>query len=169
MGKSKSRSKTIPVIPLQNGQVLLPGVTLRISIAYRPDIAALLARIYSVSSNPRGETPMVIGCVPLGSRMLSPDGKRLIEDVPNAADNQTGDEDSRLFGFGTLAKITGVQGRVQGELALIVEGLSRFKVEKITQERPYYEASIISVRDQGKLWFLLLLLPPPPETVLIAY
>ena len=48
MGKSKARATTL--IPLPKGQVLLPGVVLRISIAFRPDIAALLAHIYSTTN-----------------------------------------------------------------------------------------------------------------------
>jgi ATP-dependent Lon protease len=148
MGKSKS--KIIPVIPLQKGQVLLPGVTLRIAIAYRPDIAALLARVYSISSNPRNESPIEVGCVPVGSPLLSPDGKRLIEGgLDDDNDVLHVDDDGKLFGFGTMAKITGVQGRVQGELSLIVEGLNRFQVDRITQEKPYVEARITYITEDG--------------------
>ena len=146
MGKSKS--KMVPIVPLPKEQVLLPGVSLRVSIANRADLAALLAHIYSTASEPRGESAINIGCVPLNSPYLSSDGKRLIADgqenrkeVPaihpvNATKND-------LFGFGTLAKVSGVQGRNRGELSLVVEGISRFKVEKITQERPYFEAAVV--------------------------
>ena len=154
MGKSKF--KTVPVIPLPKGQVLLPGVSLRIAIAYRPDIAALLAYIYSTLNNPKVKSPITIGCVPLGSHLLSPDGKKLLpesegeqhlEKEIHPASARQGD----LYGYGTLAKVSGVQGRVQGELSLVVEGLSRFRIDKFLQERPYFEAQIESLPEAGRL------------------
>jgi ATP-dependent Lon protease len=151
----KPRSKTIPIIPLPKGQVLLPGVSIRISIANRADLAALLARIYSTTLN-RQDSPVTIGCVPVGSPYLSPDGKKLIEegkaghrqDVPEVhpAAAKKGD----LFGYGTLAKVSGVQGRSRGDLSLVVEGLWRFKVEKVVQERPYFEAQVAPFPEDGK-------------------
>lgn len=155
---AKSRSpKSTPLIPLPRGQVLLPGVVLRISIAYRPDIAALLAHIYSTTTTANSSSSILIGCVPLGSPLLSSDGKRLIGDGADPRNDPGNNEDVKvewgnvkpeeLFGFGTLAKVTGVQGRVQGELSLIVEGLSRFRVERILKERPYFEAQIEQVYD----------------------
>jgi ATP-dependent Lon protease len=152
-------TKVFPLVPLLRGQVLLPGVVLRVAIADRPDIAALLARIYSTSSAPRNEGPILIGCVPLVSPLLSPDGKRLLED---SGKKQAAGKDVKaidpamankedLFGYGTLAKISGVQGRVQGELALIVEGLTRFKIINITQERPYFEAQAEHYPNEGMI------------------
>lgn len=146
MGKAKS--KILPIVPLPKGQVLLPGVSLRINITSRADLAALLAHIYSTATAPRGETPINIGCVPLNSPYLSSDGKRLIE---NGQNNRREAQDIHpvqakkddLFGFGTVAKVSGVQGRNRGELSLVVEGISRFSVEKVTQELPYFEAAVI--------------------------
>jgi ATP-dependent Lon protease len=152
----KLNSKIVPVIPLPKGQVLLPGVSLRISIAYRPDIAALLAHIYSTLTNPKNKAPITIGCVPLGSHLLSPDGKRLL---PESEGEQHLEKDihpasarqSDLYGYGTLAKVSGVQGRVQGELSLVVEGLNRFRIEKFIQERPYFQAQIEMLSEEGML------------------
>lgn len=146
MGKTKS--EILPIVPLPKDQVLLPGVSLRISIANRADLAALLAHIYSTATAPRGESPISIGCVPLNSPSLSPDGKRLIEE---GQDNHKEAQDvhpvqakkENLFGYGTVAKVSGVQGRNRGELSLVVEGISRFRVEKVTQERPYFEAAVV--------------------------
>jgi ATP-dependent Lon protease len=141
--------------------VLLPGVVLRISIAFRPDIAALLAHIYSTTNVSNSSSSILLGCLPLASPLLGLDGKRLLGDAAGKLAEQarrpqeaevnmaTLDKES-LFGFGTLAKVTGVQGRVQGELSLIVEGLSRFRVERFTQERPYFEAMTEQVQDDGR-------------------
>jgi ATP-dependent Lon protease len=156
MGKSKS--KLLPIIPLPKGQILLPGISLRITIVNRPDIAALLAHIYSVSNNPRreGDAPITVGCIPLGSRYLSPDGKLLIQDPLERQDEAEADVHPAvavkkdLFGYGCIAKVSGVQGRRQGELSLIVEGVQRFSVEKFVKERPYFEGPVLPHVDDGR-------------------
>ena len=71
--------------------------------------------------------------------------KAVYESDPVVAKNKD------LFGFGCVAKVSGVQGRRQGELALVVEGLNRFRIEKILQERPYFEGMIEVVEDEG-MW-----------------
>lgn len=152
MAKS-SKTRTLPLIPLPYNSVLTPGVSLRIPLQGRADVAALLAHIYSKASTPRPEASSVtVGCVPLNSPYLSPDGKRLIGDgeakdsraaTPPAAEldpSQARKPD--LFHYGAMARVTGVQGRRPGELTLVVEGISRFKVEKVTRERPYFEAKV---------------------------
>ncbi|KAE9964024.1 hypothetical protein EG327_001143 [Venturia inaequalis] len=155
----KRSSKVLPIIPLPKGQVLLPGLSLRISIVNRPDIAALLARIYSKANTittRNSEESIIVGCLPIGSPLLSPDGKLLIqaptdgegravgvtEDVHPAAAGK-GD----LFGLGCVAKVSGVQGRRQGELSLVVEGMERCRVERFVRERPYFEAQLVGIED----------------------
>ncbi|KAK4994251.1 hypothetical protein LTR66_005683, partial [Elasticomyces elasticus] len=54
-----------------------------------------------------------------------------------------------LFSYGVLAKVSGVQGRGQGQLSLIVEGVSRFKIEKVLQERPYFEARVVVLEEEA--------------------
>ncbi|KAF2425508.1 ATP-dependent protease La [Tothia fuscella] len=146
MGKSKS--KLLPIIPLEKGQILLPGISLRIKLVHRPDIAALLAHLYSTSSSPRrdGDAPITLGCVPMGSPFLSPDGKQLITDGTDqevAEIHPSDAEKGDLYGSGCIAKVSGVRGgQRQGEMSLIVEGVQRFKLERVTKERPYFEAII---------------------------
>ncbi|KAF2396518.1 ATP-dependent protease La [Trichodelitschia bisporula] len=153
MGKAKA-SKILPVIPLAKGLVLYPGQHLSLSIVDRPDLTALLAHIYSTANSPRGNIPIHIGCLPLTSSLLSPDGKLLIEDgkaektklaevLPAAAEGKD------LYSIGTVAKISGVQGRRQGELNLVVEGVTRFKTIKFIQERPYFEAELVVIDEEA--------------------
>lgn len=146
----------LPIVPLPHSLVLLPGVTTRIPLQNRADIAAILAHIYSKASTPRPEPATVtVGCVPLNSPYLSPDGKRLIEDSDGKGKDkekerkksavQTDPAQARksdLFHYGTMARVTGVQGRRAGELVLVVEGVRRFKVDKVVRERPYFEAKV---------------------------
>ncbi|KAK4574627.1 hypothetical protein LTR86_001468 [Recurvomyces mirabilis] len=150
-GDRVNMSRTLPLIPLPSSLVLLPGVTTRIPLQNRSDVAALLANIYSKASTPRPDpSTITVGCVPLNSSYLSSDGKQLIEngdkDKKKSATIQTDPGMARrpdLFQYGTLARVTGVQGRRQGELMLVVEGVSRFKIDKITRERPYFEAKVM--------------------------
>jgi ATP-dependent Lon protease len=55
-----------------------------------------------------------------------------------------------LFGYGVAAKISGVEGRGTGEFALLVEGVSRVRIEKLTQERPFFEAEVTYEHDDGR-------------------
>jgi ATP-dependent Lon protease len=151
-----ARTTTLPLIPLPPSLVLLPGVTARVPLQNRADVAALLAHIYSKAATPRPDpSSITVGCVPLNSPYLSSDGKQLIEDAnkdKKAATIQTDPGQARkpdLFHYGTLARVSGVQGRRQGELTLVVEGISRFKVEKITRERPYFEAKVSIHSEDG--------------------
>ena len=149
------KSRTLPLVPLPPGLVLLPGVTARVPLQNRADVAAILAHIYSKASTPKPEPSSVtVGCVPLNSPYLSPDGKRLIEDAESKEKKgnviETDPAQARkpdLFQCGVSARVTGVQGRRPGELTLVVEGISRFKVEKITRERPYFEARVVPHED----------------------
>ena len=154
-----SNPKTLPIIPLAHGSVLLPGITLGVPIANRPDIPALLSSVYTRATTPRPDaTAISIGCVPLNSPLLSPDGQRLLDDKnadswrepdkPNLNPGKAGRGD--LFAYGTVAKISGVQGRRPGELALIVEGIRRFKIYNITQDKPYFEAEVTYHNEDGK-------------------
>ena len=59
-----------------------------------------------------------------------------------------------LFGYATAAKISGVEGRGTGEFALLVEGISRVRIDEITQERPFFEAEVTYEYDGGKVPFI---------------
>ncbi len=65
--------------------------------------------------------------------------------IPEPADAKKGD----LFSWGTAAKISGVEGRGTGEFSLIVEGLSRVRILKVSQEKPYFEGEVAYETDEG--------------------
>ena len=153
-----SNPQTLPILPLPKGYVLLPGVTLRIPVVGRSDVLALLTAIYSRSKSPRPDAASVpIGCVPLRSPLLSSDGQQLIGSKAESgqdhesharAPEKASKED--LFAFGTVAKISGVQGRRLDEMTLVVEGLRRFRIAQVTKEKPFFEATVAYVEDDGK-------------------
>src|ERR1700712_980874 len=95
------RVKRISLIPLPRGQVLLPGVVLRITVANRPDIAALLANTYSNTNSSNASSSILIGCVPLASSLLSLDGNKLIS---NGADASVDSKDDKAVNMATLDK-----------------------------------------------------------------
>ncbi|KAL1633785.1 hypothetical protein SLS56_002664 [Neofusicoccum ribis] len=151
------KSKVLPIVPLAAPSALFPGVTLNLPIVNRADVASLLAHIYSRAAGPKNDAPVTIGCVPLNSPLLSRDGKRLIDADAAAAKKKQAKPDVKdpvhatkddLFSYGTVAKVSGVQGRGQGELSLLVEGISRFQVQNVIQERPYFEAELVHLEDE---------------------
>jgi len=151
----------LPVLPLQTDTVLLPGIVLRIPVAAnRSDIPALLSSVYSraASKSPSQRLDNVhIACVPLNSPYLSKNGQKMIsqnERSPKSresSDIKAGSATKEdLFGYGVAAKVSGVEGRGTGEFALIVEGVARIRMVKITQERPFFEAEVTYEYDEGQ-------------------
>ncbi|KAF2816356.1 ATP-dependent protease La [Mytilinidion resinicola] len=154
MGKAPSHTdaRVLPLIPLAAGSVLLPGTTLRIPIANRGDVAAILAKIYARAETAAKDAQILVGCVPLGSSLVSKDGNLLIEGKGKSGKSNI-EQDPVLatakdvFGVGCVGKVSGVQGRRQGELSLVVEGLERFRVKEVLQERPFFEGVVVDVED----------------------
>lgn len=151
----RSRMQTLPILPLPSGQVLLPGALLHIPVIDRPEIPSLLSSIISKAKS-SAATAVLIGCVPLGLRFASQHGHSTTE-VPEDQDQHQeqkwtdlhASEARRddLFRYGTLAKISSVQGQRPDDLALAVEGLRRFHVNKFTQRRPFFEAEVLYIDD----------------------
>ena len=156
------KAATLPVIPLARDTVLLPGIVLRIPVAgNRPDVPALLSNIYSRAA---AKTPsqrldnVYIACVPLCSPFLTPNGQKMISQDERSAKprermdiNPSSATKDDLFAYGVAAKISGVEGRGTGEFALLVEGVARIKIEKITRERPFFEAEVTYEYDNSEI------------------
>ncbi|CAO2654630.1 Nn.00g113630.m01.CDS01 [Neocucurbitaria sp. VM-36] len=149
-GSSKTSTKVLPLIPLAPPLAVLPGTTLKIPITNRSDVAAILAKIYSISPTAKPDAAITVACVPLNSNSLGPDGQLLIEDATKG-DKTVYESDpiqatkKDVFGYACVAKVSGVQGRRQGDLSLVVEGLERVRVVDVVQERPYFEGELAAV------------------------
>jgi ATP-dependent Lon protease len=161
---------TLPVIPLAKDTVLLPGIVLRIPVSgNRADIPALLSNVYSraAAKTPSQRLDNVnIACVPLNSPFLTSNGQRMIsQDEKTSKPKERSDINPAsatkddLFGYGVAAKISGVEGRGTGEFALLVEGVARIRIEKITQERPFFEAEVTYEYDDGNKLHLREMIP----------
>lgn len=143
------QSAMMPVVPLTKGTVLFPGSVLRIPVpSSRGDIPALLSSVYTrASKGSRRVDQIPVVCVPLSSPLLSRRGQLLIANDPDKyqdlleADSANIKKD-KLFAYGVTAKITGIQGQNGGEFNLLVQGISRVAVDKITQENPFFEGKV---------------------------
>ncbi|PQE26148.1 lon protease 2 protein [Rutstroemia sp. NJR-2017a BBW] len=158
---TSTKTTTLPIIPLAQGTVLLPGIVLRIPVTgNRSDIPALLSGVYSKAAT---TTPIQrldnvnIACVPLNSPFLTPDGQKMIEGAkqsPEPTERPDNEQSSvskeELFGYGVAAKISGVEGTTgrSGEFALLVEGVARIKIGNITKEKPYLEGEVTYLSDE---------------------
>ena len=142
---------TLPILTLPKGSVLLPGTTVRIPVSGRSDIPAFLSSVYAKNTHPRPDPSTTsIGCVPINSPLLRSDGQRLPDDGSNhpwdSSDdhypNSSQTDHRRLFMYGTVARISGVQGRKVDDLALIVEGVRRLRIDRFVQMRPFFVAEV---------------------------
>ena len=144
----------LPVIPLEYGTVLFPGKSLNLSPANREDVTALISKYYSgaLQAKNKDNAPLV-ACVPLRSPYLSFDGKKLIQDsradAPKSEPDVTRASKSDLFHYGCIAKIAGIRGGRRGDVALVVEGQNRCKIDRFMQEKPYMMAQVQEFKDVG--------------------
>ncbi|CAJ2513701.1 Uu.00g018200.m01.CDS01 [Anthostomella pinea] len=154
MAPPSQQSAVIPVIPLAKSTVLFPGSVLRIPVSSsRSDIPALISNVYTrASEGSRRVDQIPVVCVPLSSPLLSRKGQLLLEDDPDKykelleASSKNIRKD-RLYNYGVTAKITGIQGQNGAEFNLLVQGISRVSIERVTQEQPFLEAKVIPYTD----------------------
>lgn len=159
MGLNNGKATKLPLVPLPKGSVLLPGVSLRIPVSNRPDLANLLSALVDKSnSGKRDGNTVIFGCVPLNSPFLSKDGQNLLEDG-SASDEKKEEYDSidagqaraeDLFHYGTIGKVVGIQRRAFAEPFLLVQGVQRFATKRVLKERPFLEAEVFLHEEKGK-------------------
>ncbi len=155
-----AKTVTLPIIPLAKDTVLLPGILLRIPVSgNRADIPALLSHVYSRAAAKAPDQRLEninVACVPLSSPLLTRLGQKMIakdEQTPSPQErldiNLSNATKEDLFGYGVAAKVSGVEGRGTGEFSLLVEGVARVQLVKVTKERPFFEADFIYKSDDG--------------------
>ncbi len=178
-------SSSLPILPLPKGIILFPGLVQRIpASATRPDIPALLASIYArAAADPangdgslsasggraafRAINNVPVLCVPMASPYVGPQGQLLLggpdastkgaTEPGNAPEFVAGKSTKAdLFVCGVLAHISKVEGRDGVEFTLHVEGRSRARIDKITQEQPCFEGKATAYADDSRCFFLLL-------------
>lgn len=145
----------LPILPLAKGTVLYPGSVLRVPVPpSRSDVPALLSTVYTRASKSQLRVDQVpIICVPLSSPLVTRRNQNLFEENPNKYNelleaNAKNVKKERLYGYGVQAKINAIQGQSDAEFSLVVQGIARVIIEKVTQDQPFFEAKIVPHVDQ---------------------
>src|SRR5688572_5273856 len=112
--KNLKLQNTLPILPIRN-TVLFPGVVLPITVSRKKSIR-LVKKAY------RGDK--IVGVVAQ---------KNMLADDPSSED---------LFQVGTVAKILKVLVLPDGNTTIIIQGQSRFRIEKVMQEVPFLTAQV---------------------------
>jgi ATP-dependent Lon protease len=110
---------TLPILPIRN-TVLFPGVVLPITVSRKKSIR-LVRKAY------RGDK--IIG---------------VVAQKNTSSDDPTYDD---LFQVGTMAKILKMLVLPDGNTTIIIQGQSRFRIEKVVQEDPFLTAQVSHCKD----------------------
>lgn len=86
---------------------------------------------------------------------MDPNGQLVVEDGEQSVSKETPHESGHvsqpdLFSCGVAAKIAGIEGKDGGELSLIVEGITRLKVDEMHQGQLFLEGKVTYQKDEGK-------------------
>jgi ATP-dependent Lon protease len=95
--------------------------------------------------------------VPFASPFLGSNGQLLIENgenipIPDRTVDPTKVTKPDLYGWGVEAKITGIEGRGTGDFTLLVEGVSRVRVDNVYSGRAHLEAKVTYCQDEVSLF-----------------
>lgn len=136
------RPNPIPIFPLPNDVVLLPGLLIRVPVrgsSYLQDLGSCIqerAQVIKTGQDLK-RIDLCFGCVPLRSTAASD------ADIAGPGVQES------LFGFGTLAEILGVEDRGTAKTAVVIRGISRIKVERFTKVENPLMAEVTYHDDQG--------------------
>lgn len=86
---------------------------------------------------------------------MDPMGQLVVENGEQGDSKETPHESGPvskpdLFSCGVAAKIAGVEGKGGGELFLIVEGITRLKVDEMHEGQMFLEGKVTYQKDEGK-------------------
>jgi ATP-dependent Lon protease len=115
----ENEHRTIPLLPLRDG-VLFPGTVITIPVGRKSSLAL-------GDSVVAGESLVAVG----------------VQRDPRVTDPTLAD----LHGTATLAKVIKVARQGPRSMQIVVEGLSRARVEELTATRPYLVARVVDLRE----------------------
>lgn len=149
---SSTYPDSIPLVILEN-KVLLPSVVTKVTIRGRE--ASTLTRKLQAWQDKRQEA--YVGCTPLKTPTTNSSDSQAVDDSPsepstapqmpmpssssNPVSNGRNLADD-LYSFGCLGRVIRVERVGFGGYAIFLEGLARFRVEQILQERPHVLAKV---------------------------
>jgi Lon protease-like protein len=175
MSRGSSLPSQIPILPLLEQHVLFPGLLLRLRITHQTS-TALLSHI--LHSDQTTLLNLVLGCVPVraGSgiagiigedaaspRSVLPTPESLPTRVEEAKETSKSFNSEFEFGctarikdlrnldrsYGTTEFVLVVQGIALITIPYLHSGISRFRIDKITQKHPYIEALVTHFPDKA--------------------
>lgn len=141
---------SIPLVILEN-KVLLPSVVTKVTVRGRE--GSTLTRKIQAWQDKRQEA--YIGCVPLINPITPNDNNQLLEigpiepstapQMPLPIQQPSGERAhliDNMYKFGCLAKVLRVERVGFGGYAIFAEGVSRFKIRTVLQEKPHMVAKV---------------------------
>jgi ATP-dependent Lon protease len=141
---------SIPLVILEN-KVLLPSVVTKVTVRGRE--GSTLTRKIQAWQDKRQDA--YIGCVPLINPITPNDNNQLLENgpiepstapqMPLPIQQPSGDRahlTDNMYKFGCLAKVLRVERVGFGGYAIFAEGVSRFKIQTVLQEKPHMVAKV---------------------------
>ena len=158
---------TLKILPLPADQILLPGLVISISLHQRASISLLKAVIKDVENGQPGR-PAIIGVAPL--RVAGDANGRGLKIVDRTDDEdkskslqvikiprEGGDDDSKkkpsaddIYDWACAARIVRIERLSSGGYVVVVEGVSRIRIDKyLAVGWPYFEAEITAYQEQG--------------------
>ncbi|KAJ3093032.1 hypothetical protein HK102_012241 [Quaeritorhiza haematococci] len=165
MAALKDVPGVLPVIPTRNNRVLLPGIVMRLQIGRR-DTTALMDQLWSQYSK---KANIIVGCIPVKPSAKSsppPPSNTENEEEEEATKpgsshkllSRIGRDDGRkpldpseLHTWGVAARVIHFVKNSANEARLTrasyvvtLEGICRFKVEKLVKTTPFFEAAVTS-------------------------
>ena len=156
---SNEEALILPLLPLPFGVVLLPGVSLQVPVSGRSDIVALLSKASNEWLDPNSKV-FKLGCVPINSPLLRSDGQTLSKQAGQILDRDDAPRDAgqvdykRLFMYGTIANTRLARSRQDSDLRLVVEGISRFRVDRFVQMKPHFMAESAIIHEANGSYYL---------------
>lgn len=143
----------------------------RIFVSDRKDISSIVATLSTGPNSTIDATNLAIGCIPLKPPTpVSPpiakddeDKKRIVQEEGDEVEeaqiaflniDPSSATPEELFSHGTVARIVGLEGHSdinsfgspvggqQSGMAIVVEGISRFRVKQYRQRTPFIEAEV---------------------------
>ncbi|KAG2180134.1 hypothetical protein INT43_003922 [Umbelopsis isabellina] len=149
---SSTYPDSIPLVILEN-KVLLPSVVTKVTIRGRE--ASTLTRKLQAWQDKRQEA--YVGCTPLKTLTTNSSDSQAVDEspsepstapqmpMPSSSSNSTSNGRNLandLYSFGCLGRVIRVERVGFGGYAIFLEGLARFRVEQILQERPHVLAKV---------------------------
>ncbi|KAK7202751.1 ATP-dependent protease La 2 [Myxozyma melibiosi] len=136
---------SLPLFLLPPPTVLLPSVVLALGVT-RPDNAVLISALHRQTLASPGDR--LVGCVTLVNATQSEGAAPSDSAATDGLTDSDSDKQivkhglSTIHHFGCLARVVRIERGPTGQLQVVLEGLSRFRITSLVSAEPYYTANV---------------------------